>query len=193
MTAEYNMFRWYRSGWGRYTQSDPIGLRDSTNLFAYVGGNPLGWSDPLGMVRGKKNAPIYTTSYQDDVYFKCGGTPDAAGAAGCTDPRGTSTRCKCPCAPGGGNRLEISMTLNLHVWVRYDDPRATVSQALAEEDKHVTGWNAVFDQFIAIGETYEKVYPTSGACWNACQAFNSRFKAVWDKSSHDVDASHPNL
>ncbi len=35
-----NIFRWYRSGWGRYTQADPIGLQDGTNLYAYVGANP---------------------------------------------------------------------------------------------------------------------------------------------------------
>jgi len=85
------------------------------------------------------------------------------------------------------------MTMNLHVWVRHDDPRATAQQAMGEEDKHVAGWNAVFDQFITIGETYEKVYPTSDACWNACKAFDSRFRSVWDKSTIDVDATHPKL
>jgi RHS repeat-associated protein len=28
----YNIFRWYRSGWGRYTQSDPIGIRGKDPL-----------------------------------------------------------------------------------------------------------------------------------------------------------------
>jgi RHS repeat-associated protein len=44
-----NIFRWYRAGWGRYTQSDPIGLGGSINLFAYALGNPLGNDDPLGL------------------------------------------------------------------------------------------------------------------------------------------------
>jgi RHS repeat-associated protein len=46
---EYNIHRWYRSGWGRYTQSDPIGLKGGTNLFGYVFDNPARLSDPLGL------------------------------------------------------------------------------------------------------------------------------------------------
>jgi RHS repeat-associated protein len=47
----YNIFRWYRSGWGRYTQSDPLGLVAGANLYAYVDGNPLNYSDPLGLIK----------------------------------------------------------------------------------------------------------------------------------------------
>jgi RHS repeat-associated protein len=49
---EYNIFRWYREGWGRYTQSDPIGLSGGLNLFAYVVNNPVTMADPTGLVCG---------------------------------------------------------------------------------------------------------------------------------------------
>jgi RHS repeat-associated protein len=45
----YNIFRWYRSGWGRYTQADPIGLRGGSNLYAYTANDPIGSVDPLGL------------------------------------------------------------------------------------------------------------------------------------------------
>jgi len=45
----YNIFRWYRAGWGRYTQADPIGLEAGPNVFAYVQDNPISYEDRLGL------------------------------------------------------------------------------------------------------------------------------------------------
>lgn len=47
----YNIFRWYRSAWGRYTQSDPIGMGGSgdANLYRYALDNPLLLTDPDGL------------------------------------------------------------------------------------------------------------------------------------------------
>jgi RHS repeat-associated protein len=45
----YNIFRWYRSGWGRYTQADPLYMNSETSLYAYVDGNPIRWKDRLGL------------------------------------------------------------------------------------------------------------------------------------------------
>ena len=47
----YNYFRSYQPTQGRYTQSDPIGLGGGLNRFAYVGGNPLRYVDPLGLTQ----------------------------------------------------------------------------------------------------------------------------------------------
>jgi RHS repeat-associated protein len=48
-----NGFRWYRTAWGRYSQSDPLGqllpLREPQKLFQYASGNPLRTTDEYGL------------------------------------------------------------------------------------------------------------------------------------------------
>lgn len=44
-----NIFRWYRAGWGRYTQADPIGLRTSLNLYSFASENPNTFLDSTGL------------------------------------------------------------------------------------------------------------------------------------------------
>lgn len=48
-TLNYNYFRDYSPQLGRYVQADPIGLEGGLNPFLYALGNPLRYSDPLGL------------------------------------------------------------------------------------------------------------------------------------------------
>ena len=49
MNREYNIFRWYRAGWARYTQADPLGHEGGLNSYAYGAGNPVLLADPFGL------------------------------------------------------------------------------------------------------------------------------------------------
>ena len=48
----YNLNRSYSATLGRYTQSDPIDLQGGWNRFGYAKQNPLGFTDPTGLIVG---------------------------------------------------------------------------------------------------------------------------------------------
>ncbi|MCK6407037.1 MAG: hypothetical protein L6Q60_13605, partial [Rhodocyclaceae bacterium] len=54
----YNWHRVYDPAVGRYLSPDPIGVAGGVNLYSYVGGNPLGSSDPTGLIAGVDDAVV---------------------------------------------------------------------------------------------------------------------------------------
>src|SRR5258706_1140511 len=127
----YNIFRWYREGWGRYTQGDPIGLVADVNLYDFVTDRPVVLIDSLGL-----QAQADTGLTNDHAFQTC---CDKAVASGIFDanltPSGGLVMCcnghKVACARqrgaatfGGNKSLQLAYSLALEC-------------VLAHEERHI--------------------------------------------------------
>ena len=64
----------YNARLGRFVQTDPIGYGDGTNMYGYVGGDPVNFTDPTGLARDQ-------TDEDDEDILVNGKRPPRGGAA----------------------------------------------------------------------------------------------------------------
>jgi RHS repeat-associated protein len=95
----YNRARYYSPQFGRFISEDPIGLKGGTNVYAYVGGNPISYVDPLGL------CDTYFDRYADFVsQYSINVGPAAIALAGGVLPKSL--------APAGGFRPPLLGSTN---------------------------------------------------------------------------------
>ncbi len=185
-SLNYNVFRWYRSGWGRFTQADPLSLAAGMNLYRYAGDNPVDYTDALGLVSWSKVAPVFHGADHDTVFRNC---KDWA-AHGCTDFN-LHSKCDCQCS-GGSYGAIITLSMDVTVWARNDDREAPLTQILYEETKHVWYLETSFRWAVSRGERLEaKKFPTKSACKGACKDFYSATRDDFSQFESWVHENNP--
>lgn len=131
----YNYFRDYDAGSGRYAESDPIGLYGGINTFSYAEGDPLGLIDPAGLSGSRPGGPYHPPL---NVKTKCRPTDTCGSASGkawvlwrmITSHQGWDWR-NAPPRGGGRHHTEIR-----DLWIQFGECLAIAARKCAEECKN---------------------------------------------------------
>ncbi len=179
----YNVHRWYRAGWGRYTQADPIGIEGDLNLLSYASGDPLAIVDPFGLL-----PVVFKPRPNREVQKIC----KSDSALGCTKPL-FRVDCTCHCAEGTWVP-SVSVRLKEPIPVYYSTDCYDPSKIRHEELRHVLVYDKSFEEVVQMTrELGQKNFKTQFACESACGVFFNR--AFNEIDSHltqwFIDFTHP--
>ena len=193
---EYNIFRWYRLGWGRYTQADRWFLEQP--LYSYAWSNPIDGFDKTGQVT-IKTGPVNIHKVDDSTVYRECKVSLGGGLKGCADDH-LRFYCDCHCiVPLPIYRKDITLiSPSFDIWAATNAPaenrRALVPVDLivSEEMKHVTkvkGWlNNVRETLELLEST---AYPSYEGCTKGCAAIFEWLKDQHKRIAKEVDATHP--
>ena len=172
----YNIFRWYRSGWGRYTQGDPFSPQAAaTEPYSYARENPLRSVDPLGLFEIRRTWDFTKTKP---------GTPGDSGFRIDLDNNFYD------CDETGAGCWKLKFTLYVDFTMQYDD-----QGTYAHEWKHLQILESylypILKQYFGPPELTS--YKTFAECRNAALAARDRFRkdynpwqGYWKQLWHDM-------
>jgi RHS repeat-associated protein len=154
----YNVFRWYDSGWGRYNQADWL---DKRSPYSYAFSNPVVLFDPLGLF-----------TYTNDVNWL---HDSVTGGAQTVLPGTIQPTHKCKRLPC--NRFYLSF--DLHVTTTIHLPTGFPPCIFISELNHVSIFNGAMNMWMNAVVPFERSYSSEADCK---QAANSGYAALKDKA-----------
>jgi RHS repeat-associated protein len=191
----YNVFRWYRGGWGRYTQADRWYLQQP--VYAYAWNNPIDGFDKTGQVTIKTGPTVVHKADISTVYHECK-VSMGGGLKGCMDDH-LKFSCDCHCTSLGLFLKDITLVSpSFDIWAATNATAdngpyiVPVDLIVNEEMKHVTkvkDWlNSVRDSLELLEST---PYGSYKDCVKGCPAIYDWLRSQYKTNTLQVDATHP--
>jgi RHS repeat-associated protein len=171
----YNIHRWYRAGWGRYTQVDPARTRlqgtGDESEYGYVTDNPINTVDPLGLyslsIHRRRLSRVANRTQLPRV---------CRGQNSCTTfPTDQITAtCKCECVQNEWN-MHISVEIAYDMYLAPGGP-ARDPWHETHELLHVQDIIDGLDRYLTTKEDTE--FSSQGACQEDCARVVNSIDAV---------------
>ena len=178
----YNIFRWYRPRWGRYTQPDPYGLEASLDLYEYAEDNPPRFVDPTGSV-DFEIGPTVDHAVDGEALLQACKQP----AYGCTIPH-FFVDCKC-------RHEQCHWVPHVTVLLRSQDvyyPSTAQPLVRSEEEKHVIYNRSVAKTLFKRGQTLETArFAEKLPCDITCRRFLAEAGRAINAAPEDVHRTSP--